>query len=114
MFSYGKLKDQKVSGSKKGINAVLHLKASSFKSFHGLDAPTVYQLLSDLSLKKYSLKEISIHCRDIKAVQKVQASFLKVTNCDSWEEAMTKYPYFTTPEKLEPFKKLDFQFLITF
>ena len=76
MFSDGKLKDQQVSGSKKGINAVLHLKASSFKPFRGLDAPTVYQLLSDLSHKKYSLKEISIHCRDIKAVQKVQASFL--------------------------------------
>ena len=98
MFSDGKLKDQQVSGSKKGINAVLHLKASSFKPFCGLDAPTVYQLLSDPSHKKYSLKEVSIHCSDIKTVQKVQASFIKVTNCKSWEEASTKYPYFTTPE----------------
>ena len=69
---------------------------------------TVYQLLSDLSQKKYSLKEILAHCNDIKAVQKVQTSFLKVTNYESWEEASTKYPHYTTSEKLEPFKKLDF------
>ena len=99
LYSEGNLKDQQVSGSKKGINSVLDLKASSFKSFRGLDPPTVYQLLSDLSQKKYSLKEILAHCNDIKAVQKVQTSFLKVTNYESWEEASTKYPHYTTSEK---------------
>ena len=106
--SKGGLKSQVIPRSDKGIDAVLDLKGSSFKAFRGLDADIIYQLLSEVDNKKSSIKEAVAKCAEIKALQKVQAAFIKFTNCEDWDEAVTKYPDFATAEKLEPFKKLDF------
>jgi len=108
LYAEGKLKDQSISRSKKGINSIPDLKGSTFKSFRGLDPSVVHQLLTEISSKKCSLREATVQCDDIKALQKVQGAFVKVTNCTSWEDAVNKHPNFTTPQKLEPFKKLDF------
>ena len=39
---------------------------------------------------------------------KIQAGFVKATNSNSWEEAITKYVDFASSEKLEQFQKLNF------
>ena len=44
----------------------------------------------------------------LESVAKIQNAFVKVMSCNSWDEAQEKYPLFTTAEKLEPFKTLDF------
>ena len=106
--SKGRLKGQVISRSDKGIDSILDLKGSSFKSFRGLDSDTIYQLLTDIDNKKCSIKEAIGKCAEIKVLQKIQAAFIKFTNCEDWDEAVTKYPDFATAEKLEPFKKLDF------
>ena len=33
---------------------------------------------------------------------------MKATHCENWEDAKSKYPFFTTPQQLEPFKLLNF------
>ena len=103
------MKDQVVSRSKKGIDSIPELKGSTFKPLRGLEPEVVHDLLTDLSERKCSLKEIMIKCHDIKALQKVQGGFVRGTNCTSWEEAVEKYPQFATAEKLEAFKNLDYQ-----
>ena len=108
LFSEGKLKNQVVSRSKKGINSFPDLKGSTFKPFRGLDANTVHELLQQIQRKDSSIKEALSQCNDIKALQKIQVSFVKATNADNWEDAVAKYPKFTTPHKLEPFKTLNF------
>ena len=46
--------------------------------------------------------------RDIKQPGKIQSSFVKATNCQTWDDACEKYPLFTSSDNLEPFKKLNF------
>ena len=109
LFAQGKLKDQVISRSKKGIDSIPELKGSAFKPLRGLDPEVVHDLLTDLSSKNCSFKEIIVKCHDIKALQKVQVGFVRGTNCTNWEEAVQKYPKFATAEKLEAFKSLDYQ-----
>ena len=108
MYSQGKLKDQVVTKSKKGICSFPEMKGSAFKPFRGLELSTIHDILEDISSKKCSFKEATTKCSDIKALQKVQSAFIRAANCDNWEEAVEHYPLFTTAEKLEPFKHLDF------
>lgn len=108
MYAEGRLKDQVVTKSKKGICSFPELKGSAFKPFRGLEMNVVHDILLKVSSRECSFKEATTKCNDIKALQKIQTAFIKATNCESWDEAMEKYPTFTTAEKLEPFKNLDF------
>lgn len=63
--------------------------------------------MAGISSKKLTFKEAVSKCNDIKAMQKLRNCFLKITGCKTWEQAEEKYPYYTTPEKLEPFKTLN-------
>ena len=44
----------------------------------------------------------------MKQMGKVQVGFVKATNCESWDDARSIFPLFTTPQQLEPFKLLNF------
>lgn len=68
----------------------------------------VDELLGEVSECKISLKALGTECNSRKQLQKIQAAFMKVTNCSDWVTATEKYPSFTTAEKLEPFKRLNF------
>ena len=107
-YTKGKLKGQAVSRSNKGIDSVLDLKGSTFKPFRNLDFDVIHQLLTEVNEKKASIKEAVVKCQDIKALQKIQAAFVKFMNCEDWDEATERFPDFATAEKLEPFKNLDF------
>lgn len=109
MFMDAELKSQSVPRSKKGTTAKqLDLKGSQFKCLRGLEVLEVHRLLVELKNSKLSLKEMSCECATMKQVQKVQAAFIRGTNCKNWTDACDKFPLFTTAEQLEPFKKLDF------
>ena len=69
------------------------------KSFHQLQ---------DLKECNISLKDLATECASLKMLLKVQSAFVKGTNCDSWEEAVSKYPDFCTAEQLKPFARLNF------
>jgi len=84
------------------------LPGSSFKPFRGLDQETLCQLMAGISSKALTFREAVSKCSDIKAIQKVRSCFMKVTGCKTWEQAEDKYPYYTTAEKLEPFKNLNY------
>ena len=108
MYAEGKLKGQNVSRSNKGINSFPDLKGSTFKPFRGLDSATIHDLLHRIFNKECSLKEAVSMCNDIKALQRIQSAFIKLTNSESWEHAVERYPTFTSAQKLEPFKTLNF------
>lgn len=103
------LKGQKVPRAKKGVQSKpLDLKGSNFRCLRGVSELTVHKLLLEVSEEKLSLQEIAVQCADAKVLSKIQLGFIKATNCASWEDALQKFPMFTTAEKLEPFKCLDF------
>lgn len=108
-YSKGQLKGQKVPKTKKGTTASpLDLKGHNFRCLRGVNEEDAHSLLTEVKEGKISLQELAGECQTIKQLNKVQSGFVKATNCATWEEAVNKYPLFTTPEKLEPFKKLNF------
>ena len=107
-YSEGKLKDQNIPRSKKGIKSIPDLKGSTFKPFRGLDSETFISIMTDIKDLNSSIKEATVRCNDVKKLQKIQQSFMRVVNVASWNEATELYPRHCTPEKLEPFKRLDF------
>lgn len=109
MFSDADLKGQHVPRSKKGTTAKLpDLKGSQFKCLRNIEKDMVHTLLEEVSERKMSMKELSSECASIKLINKVQAAFVKGTNCTDWEDAVSKFPSFATAEQLEPYKNLDF------
>ena len=109
LYADGKLKGQHVPRSKKGTMAKPpDLKGSQFKGLRGMDSTTVERLLKEVESLKITLKELAAECSTVKALAKVQAAFVKGTNCQNWHEATAKYPEFCTSEQLEPFTKLSF------
>ena len=108
-FAKGTLKGQKVPRSKKNVQSKpLDMRGSNFRCLRGVPENTVHKLLVEVKEGKLTLQELSTQCQAIKQLSKIQVGFMKATNCQSWEEALDNYPAFTTPEKLEPFKKLNF------
>ena len=104
----GKLKDQVIPRSKKGIKSMPDLKGSTFKVFRGLDFSVLHRLLQEVMDNNLSIKEAVVQCSDVKSIQKIQQGFIRAMNMQSWDEATEKYPQHTTSEALEPFKHLDF------
>ena len=102
------LKGQKKARAKKGQVKVPELKGSNFKCLRGIDASIAESLLAEVSEGELALHELNSQCLSIKQLSKVQAAFTRGTNSDSWENACSKFPRFTSAEQLEPFKKLNF------
>ena len=108
LYSERQLKDQAVPRSKKGVKSFPDLKGSTFKPFRGIEPESLHRLMLELSELEISLKEAGVLCQDMKQLQRIQQSFMKITNCESWSAAQERFPRFTTAGKLEPFKKLNF------
>ena len=68
----------------------------------------VHMLLTEVSEGKLSLAEFASECIPVKQIGKEQARFVKATNCESWDDAKSKFPLFTILQQLEPFKLLNF------
>ncbi|MCG8624171.1 MAG: hypothetical protein MJE68_19530 [Proteobacteria bacterium] len=107
-YAHGSLKGQKVSKAKQASAKQPDLKGSNFKCVRGMDPNTVHTLLTEISEGKLSLTEFASECTSVKQMGKVQAGFVKATNCENWEDAKSKFPLFTTSQQLEPFKLLNF------
>ena len=101
MFRNGKLKGQV---AKRGTTGkTLDLKGSNLKPLRGIDLETVKQLLTDLKDKKLSVKELTKECTKIKQLRIVQQAFLEETGAETWEDAETRFPDFTTAKAMDEF-----------
>ena len=108
-FRDAELKGQKVPRSKKGVHSnPPDLKGSSMKCLRGIEPTMVHDLLQGVASGNTSLHELACQCTSIKQLGRIQSAFMKGSNCSSWGEAEEKYPEFIVPEKLEVFKKLNF------
>lgn len=70
------------------------------RSFH-------YRIATDRSVRGQDVT-LELQCQDIKQLGRIQSSFVKATNCQTWDDVCEKYPLFTSSDNLEPFKKLNF------
>ena len=109
LYSKGKITTTSKSKSLRGISSIPDLKGSFFKPFRALDDDTLYELLHDVATTSCTFVAAVAKCKDIKMLQKIQAAFIKITNCGDWDLAVERYPNFTTIEMLEPYKKLSFK-----
>lgn len=108
-YSNANIKGQKVPRSKKGVGSTsLDLKGSTLKCLRGIDLSMVEKLLQNVADGALSLHELASQCVSVKQLGKVQAAFIKATNCASWSEVEERFPEYVQPEKLEVFKKLNF------
>ena len=108
-YANADIKGQKVPRSKKGVSSKPpDLKGSTLKCLRGIEVSMVEKLLQSVVAGDISLHELASQCVSVKQLGKVQSAFMKGTNCTSWSVAEEKYPEFVLPEKLEVFKKLNF------
>ena len=107
-YSKGLLKGQKLPWLKKATPKALELKGSNFKCLRGIKTSNAHSLLKEVSDGSMSFSEFQGQCQTVKQLCKIQTAFAKATHCESWDEACEKFPSFTTSDKLEPFKKLNF------
>ncbi len=80
-------------------------KGSKFKPLRGVNTKDVMRLLKELQESEITVNELTTECNSLKMLGKVQAAFIKGTNCDSLEQALQKFPSFCTSQQLEPFIK---------
>ena len=108
-YANAELKWQKIPRSKRGVSSKPpDLKGSTLKCLRGIDISMVTKLLQSVTDGDASLHDLASQCLSIKQLGKVQTAFMKATNSGSWSEVESKYPEFVMPEKLEVFKKLNF------
>lgn len=60
-------------------------------------------MLSKIAKKEIKLKNLNGACKQVKKLDTVKSIFMKQCNAQSWEEAVQKFPVFTTEEQLLPF-----------
>lgn len=78
------------------------------KCLHGIELSMVQNLLKSVAAGDISLHDLTSWCTSIKQLEKVQSALMKATNSGSWRKVEETYPEFVVPEKLEVFKKLNF------
>lgn len=85
-YAHGSLKGQKAWKAKQASVKQSNLKGSNFKGIRGMDPNTVHSLLTEISERKLSLAEFASKCTSVKRMGKMQAGFVKATNCETWED----------------------------
>lgn len=82
-------------------------KANSFSplstGLRGLDEESVHDLLQNVKDKKLSLMKLNETCWELKKLQALRKLFVKEISSTSWEEAVAKFPHFTTDDQLKQF-----------
>ena len=64
-------------------------------------------LLQRVISNEITLSELQREANRIKQKIALKAAFTTLTNVDSWDEAMDKFPHFTTDEHLDRFMNVD-------
>ena len=101
MYSKGEVKGQV---AKRGsLGKKLDLKGSNFKHMRGLDVEVVMELLTEVAEDEIGITEMGAECLKIKRLRDIQGAFVKETGVESWEEAQSKFPDFTTSEAFDEF-----------
>ena len=103
------LKDQTLSRTQRIKTSKLDCKGTYFKPLRGVEERTCKVFLEKLRDGDMSFAELIKASEHAKNTKKVQASFMKLLNIDSWEEARQIYPQHTTEENLAPFLPMTFK-----
>lgn len=82
-------------------------KANSFSplstGLQGLDEESVHDPLQNVKDKKLSLMKLNETCQELKKLQALRKLFVKEVGSTSWEEAVAKFPHYTTDDQLKQF-----------
>ena len=86
--------DSKKSASK------LDCKGFKFKGLRGLDQNSVLNVLNKVKDGSLKLNNINNHCYQLKVLEKVKTSFIKLVGAENWEDARKIHPEYASEHKL--------------
>lgn len=92
LFEKGKLKNQK-------LNLIALLYKPEFKQqylapIHSLPVDDQVAILNKVIVKEISLSERKTVANDVKCMHDLKLTFIKLTNCTSWENTVEAFPKF--------------------
>ena len=81
--------------------------------YYGASCPLQVSLLTKVQQGTLSLAEMKSEATELKQMQALKKTFTRLTNTDSWEEAVTNFSTFATEEQLRKFLSIDVKKNIT-
>ena len=107
MYENGALKDQKLN--KKHLTSTPEFKQHMLQPLHHLDPDFQAAVLQRVVDEELSLKELKEEATNFRALEAVRRAFIRCTNTQSWDDAVNKFPAFTSEDRLVQFMQLDFR-----
>ncbi len=105
MFEQSKLKGQKLKLS--NLLQKPEFKQNYLAPIRTLSETEQCNLLSEVISKEILLSDLQRRSNQIKQEKALKNAFVRMTNVGAWEEALQKYPQFTTKDQLERFMTVD-------
>lgn len=105
MFAEFKLKGQKLN--QKSLIAKPEFKQQYLAPLRALRPEDQFDLLTKLTGKKITLSELKTEAQQIKSMQALKATFVRLTNMESWDVAMKQLPFYASEEHLSRFIQCD-------
>ena len=104
MFQEVRLKGQKFST---GLIAQPEFKQQYLAPIRALATEDQVYLLTKLTDKKISINELKKEAQYIKSMNTLKSTFVRLTNMDSWENAMERLPSYANEHQLSRFIQCD-------
>ena len=106
-FEMGQLKDQKLN--RKHLMATPEFKQHLLQPLHHLDIEFQQSVLQRVLDNKLSLAEMKTSSLEFCSLSTAKSTFMRLTSTRSWSEAETKFPQFTSNERLSQYTSLSFK-----
>lgn len=104
MFQEIKLKGQKLNAS---LIAQPEFKQQYLAPIRALSPQDQVHLLTELTEQKITLAELKKEAANIKAMNTLKSTFVRLTNMESWGNAVERLPGYATEEQLSRFVQCD-------
>lgn len=101
LFEQGKLKGQKINLS--SLTSKPEFKQQYLAPIRTLLPAQQVSILQKILDKEITILDIKKIAVELKSLNGLKTAFIKLTNCESWEMAVEKYPLFATEAKLKLF-----------
>ena len=106
MYEEGNLKQQKLS--QRHLLATPEFKQHYFLPLHHLKPPFQEDTLQLVANRQLSLSEMKEACNKHRAMTGIKRSFMRCTNTQSWDEAVSRFGAFADEGRLAQFTCLNF------
>lgn len=101
------LKSQKLN--RKHLISTPEFKQHLLQPLHHLDPQFQQSVLQKIVDEEVSLSEMKKEASEFRSMCTIKSTFMRLTNCHSWDEAKEKFPAFTSTKRLSQYTSLDYK-----